>query len=83
MIATATLLTFVGKNWKLISVVAALVGLTIFLSIIYYKGKTACEQEVLIRTVTKTITIKEQHDKIRNHRPTSNGVITRLQAGNF
>lgn len=77
-----TLLWFV-KNWKTLATVAALVILIIFYAWVYSAATKACEQAVVYRTITRTIEVKKEHDKIRNNRPTANGVIISLQQGSF
>lgn len=50
---------------------------------IYNKGYFACEQDVIIRTVTKTVTIREKQNEIRDNRPDVKRVADRLLTGSF
>ena len=49
----------------------------------YYIGYTFCEDRVLIKTVEKSITIKEKQNEIRNNKPTVSTVTVRLHNATF
>lgn len=77
------ILPWLKNNWKLVGTIIALVGLFLFLLHIYKMGETACENATLVRTVTKTITIQEKKNEIRDNRPDTKRVVKRLLANTF
>lgn len=77
------IITWILANWKTTLTALALIGLAIFYLWVWEAATDKCESVTLTRTITKTIEVQKEHEKIRNHKLTTNGVIASLQNGSF